>query len=58
MALEKLGRAKAGSGKSFEVFWDPSSKQVYVGYAGRTGIGKATSAGHAMNMAEAWLASK
>lgn len=58
MALEKLGRAKAGSGKSYEVFWDLPSKQVYVGWAGRTGIGRATSAGHAMRMAEAWLASR
>ncbi|MEZ4473075.1 MAG: hypothetical protein R3F60_20290 [bacterium] len=58
MALEKLGRARAGSGKEYEVFWNPSDREVYVGGAGRTGIGKATSAGHAMRMAEAWLARK
>lgn len=58
MALEKLGRAKAGSGKSFEVFWNPSDKRVYVGWGGRTDIGKATSAAHAMRMADAWLARK
>ncbi|MCA9525202.1 MAG: hypothetical protein KC549_02755 [Myxococcales bacterium] len=58
MAAEKLGRARAGSGKEYEVFWDPSSREVYVGWAGRSGIGKATSAGHAMRMAEAWLVRK
>lgn len=58
MAVEKLGRAKSGSRRSFELFWNPASRDVYVGWGGKTNIGKATSAAHAMRMAEAWLASK
>ncbi|MEQ9502823.1 MAG: hypothetical protein RIT81_38490 [Deltaproteobacteria bacterium] len=58
MASEKIGRAKSGKGNSYEVFWDPSSRDVYVGYAGKTHIGRATSAAQAQRMAEAWLAGK
>lgn len=37
MAAEKVGRVKAGkSGKSYEVKWDASTRDVYVGYAGWT----------------------
>lgn len=58
MALQELGKVKSGSGKEYKVYWDSSDKSVYVGYAGRTYIGKASSANEAMNMAEAWLYNK
>jgi hypothetical protein len=54
MAETKLGKIKAGSGKSFEVKWDSSSKVIYVNNYGWTNIGKASSAGEAMTKAEAW----
>jgi hypothetical protein len=50
-----IGRVKAGSGKTFEVKWEQTSKSVYVSYAGWTRIGKAESAREAMQIAEAWL---
>jgi hypothetical protein len=46
---------KSGSGKSYEVKWDQSSKEVYVSVAGWTHIGKACSAQEAITKAEAWL---
>ena len=58
MAAEIIGRVKSGSGKSYEVKWDHSSRDVYVSYAGWTGVGKASSAGEAMRKGEAWLYSK
>lgn len=58
MAAQVLGRVKSGSGKSYEVKWDSLSKEVYVSYAGWTYVGKASSAGEAMNKAEAWLYNK
>jgi hypothetical protein len=58
MASERLGRAKAGSGKTYEVFWDPRSGDVYVACGGKTYVGRAASPAHAMRMCEAWLASK
>lgn len=54
-----IGHVKSGkTNKSVEVKWDPSSKDVYVAYAGVTRIGKAESAGEAMHKAEAWLYDK
>lgn len=58
MAAERIGSVKSGSGKSYEVFWNHADKRVYVGYAGKTGIGKAASASEAMRKAEAWLYNK
>ena len=58
MAAEIIGRVKSGSGKSYEVKWDHSSRDVYVSYAGWTSVGKAYSAGEAMRKGEAWLYSK
>ena len=58
MAAQIVGRVKSGSGKSFEVKWDHSSRDVYVSYAGWTHVGKVSSAGEAMRKAEAWLYSK
>lgn len=59
MATQILGRVKAGnSGKTFEVKWDQSSKDVYVSWAGWSHVGKASSANEAMNKAEAWLYNK
>jgi len=49
---------KSGSGKSYEVKWDSHNQDVYVGYAGWTGCGKASSAGEAMRKAEAWVYDK
>lgn len=58
MALEKLGRVKSGKGKTYEVFWNRGDRKVYVGYAGRTKVGEASSPGEAMRRAEAWLYNK
>ena len=58
MGLEDLGTVKSGSGKDYRVHWNASDKRVYVGYAGRTYIGDASSANEAMNKAEAWCYNK
>lgn len=59
MSAQVLGQVKAGkSGKSIEVKWDQSSKDVYVAWAGWSHVGKASSASEAMNKAEAWLYNK
>ena len=58
MAADIIGRVKSGSGKSYEVKWDHSSRDVYVSYAGWTHVGKASSAGEAMRKGEAYLYSK
>ena len=58
MATEIIGRVKSGSGKSYEVKWDPSGRDVYVGYAGWTACGRASSAAEAMRKAEAYLYDK
>ena len=50
-----IGRVKSGSGKSIEVKWSGSIKEVYVGYAGWIYVGHASSATEAMRKAEAWL---
>ena len=58
MAATVIGRVKSGSGKSYEVKWDQSSRDVYVAYAGWSNAGKASSANEAMNKAEAYLYNK
>jgi len=59
MALTELGKVRGGkTGKTYVVYWDSSSKEVYVGYAGRTHIGKASSAQEAMHKGEAWVYDK
>ena len=58
MSATIIGSVKAGSGKSYDVKWDQGDKNVYVSWAGWTGVGKAYSAGEAMNKAEAWLYNK
>ncbi|MFX0132599.1 MAG: hypothetical protein ACFFDN_03015 [Candidatus Hodarchaeota archaeon] len=58
MAATIIGRVKAGSGKSYEVKWNQSDRNVYVSYAGWTNVGKASSANEAVNKAEAWLYNK
>jgi len=58
MSATVIGRVKSGKNKSYEVKWDASSKDVYVGYAGWTSCGKAYSAGEAMRRAEAYLYNK
>jgi len=51
MAASVIGRVKSGSGKSYEVKWDQSSKDVYVSWGGWSHVGKASSANEAMNKA-------
>ncbi len=58
MAAKVIGRVKSGSGKTYEVKWDQSNKDVYVSYAGWSNAGKASSAGEAMNRAEAYVYNK
>lgn len=59
MAATVIGRVKAASsGKSYEVKWDSASKDAYVSYAGWTSVGKAYSAGEAMQKAEGFLYNK
>ena len=58
MAATIIGRVKSGTGKSYELKWDQSSRDVYVAYAGWSHIGKASSANEAMNKAEAYLYDK
>lgn len=59
MAAQIIGRVKSGkTRKEFEVKWDSSDRTVYVSWGGWTKAGKASSAGEAMNVAEAWLYDK
>ncbi len=59
MSASVIGKVKASrSGKSHDVKWDPSSKEVYVVYGVATSIGKASSASEAMTKSEAWLHDK
>ncbi len=53
-----IGNVRSGSGKSYEVKWDESSRDVYVSWAGWSHVGKASSAREAMHKAEAWLYDK
>jgi len=57
---QNLGRVKSGKtpGKTYEVKWNPSDKRVYVKVAGWTYAGQATSAGEAMQKAEAFVYNK
>lgn len=58
MATQIIGRVKSPKGKSYEVKWDSSSKDVYVSYAGWSSCGKASSASDAMRKAEAFVYNK
>ena len=59
MSSQSIGRVKSGkTKKSYEVFWNSADRNVYVGYAGKTSVGKASSASEAMNKAEAFLCNK
>ena len=58
MAAQVIGSVKSGSNKTYQVKWDPSSKDAYVSYAGWSSCGKASSAGEAMNKAEAYVYNK
>ncbi len=58
MSATVIGRVKSGQGKSYEVKWDHSNKDVYVAYAGWSYVGKASSSGEAMSKAEAYLYNK
>lgn len=58
MTANIIGRVTSGSGKSYEVKWDPVGKDVYVSWGGWKHIGKASSVSEAMRKAEAWLYNK
>lgn len=58
MSAEVIGSVKSGSGKTYEVKWIPSSREVYVSYGGWTACGTASSASEAMRKAEAFLYNK
>jgi hypothetical protein len=58
MSAQEIGTVKSGSGKTYYVKWDSASHDVYVSYAGWSSCGKASSAGDAMNRAEAFLHNK
>ncbi|HOE82779.1 MAG: hypothetical protein ACOX51_07170 [Myxococcota bacterium] len=58
MSAQVIGSVKSGSGKTYQVKWDSLSREVYVTYAGSTYCGKASSAGEAMRMAEAYVYNK
>ncbi|MHA1831079.1 MAG: hypothetical protein ACTSWR_06065 [Candidatus Helarchaeota archaeon] len=58
MSTQVIGKVKSGSGKSCEVKWDQTSKDVYVSHYGWKFVGKASSANEAMTKAEAWLYNK
>ena len=58
MSASVIGRVKAGSGKTYEVKWDPSDKNAYVSWAGWTHLGKASNASDAMAKAAAFLYNK
>ena len=58
MSAQVIGSVKSGSGKLYQVKWDSSSHDVYVSYTGWSHCGKASSAGDAMRMAEAYVYNK
>lgn len=58
MSAKVIGKVKSPGGKSYEVKWDPASKDVYVSYAGWSACGKASSATEAMIKAEAYIYNK
>ena len=59
MAAQVIGHVKSPRGKEYEVKWDPSSRDVYVSYAGGSKCReKADSASQAMSIAEAFLDDK
>jgi hypothetical protein len=52
------GQVKSRTGKPYEVKWDSASRDVYVSWGGWSHVGKASSAGEAIQKAEAWLYNK
>lgn len=58
MSAQIIGRVKSGKGKSYEVKWNKSDRNVYVSWGGWTNVGKSASANEAMTKAEAWLYNK
>jgi hypothetical protein len=58
MSAPVIGRVKSGKGKSSKVNWDEASRGGSVSWAGWSHVGKASSAGQAMTIAEAWLCNK
>lgn len=58
MSAKEIGTVTSGKGKDYDVKWDKGNRDVYVSYAGWTHVGEASSAGDAMDIAEAWLHDK
>ncbi|MDD5529652.1 MAG: hypothetical protein PHX21_06440 [bacterium] len=65
MAANEIGTVKSGSGHPWQVKWDAVSHDVYVyslgsfgSWGGGTHVGKASSAGEAMQKAEAFVYNK
>ena len=59
MTAQRIGKVKSPkTGKQYEVKWNPRDQSVYISYSGWTKAGKAGSASHAMQMAEAFLHNK
>lgn len=55
MSAQIIGRVKSPKGKTYEVKWDSTCRDVYVSVAGWSRAGKASSAAEAMNRAEAFV---
>ncbi|MCB9760244.1 MAG: hypothetical protein H6739_10450 [Alphaproteobacteria bacterium] len=58
MAAQRIGLVRSGAGRSYDVKWDPASRQVFVSYAGWSLCGQASSSSDAMRRAEAYLYDK
>ena len=58
MSATIIGRVKSGSGKTYQVKWNSTSREVYVSCAGWSYAGKASSAADAMRVAEAYVYNK
>ena len=66
MAAKEIGQVKSGKNKTFEVRWDEKTREVFVKDLGGflfSGVStkcptKADSAGHAMQVAEAFVYNK
>jgi len=58
MSATVIGTVKSSLGKTYEVKWDLSSKDIYVSWGGWSHIGKASTSAEAMAKAEGWLYGK
>jgi hypothetical protein len=56
--IPPIGTVKSKSGKTFDVYWNDSSRDVLVSWKGLTKIGQAATAAEALTKAEVWLRKK